>query len=82
MLRLGIIGAGRIGKVHCESIGRYVKDAVVACVADPFMNAETEKTVKALGLGKIGSSNILPDNAATRGQIFKVAHLVSIEEVK
>ena len=40
------------------------------------------KAVKALGLGKIGSSNILPDNAATRGQIFKVAHLVSIEEVK
>ena len=40
------------------------------------------KTVKALGLGKIGSSNILPDNATTRGQIFKVAHLVSIEEVK
>ena len=40
------------------------------------------KTVKALGLGNIGSSNILPDNAATRGQIFKVAHLVSIEEVK
>ena len=40
------------------------------------------KTVKALGLGKIGSSNILPDNDATRGQIFKVAHLVSIEEVK
>lgn len=53
MLRLGIIGAGRIGKVHCESIGRYVKDAVVASVADPFMNAETEKTVKALGAEKV-----------------------------
>ena len=53
MLRLGIIGAGRIGKVHCESIGRYVKDAVVACIADPFMNAETEKTVKALGAKKV-----------------------------
>ena len=53
MLRLGIIGAGRIGKVNCESIGRYVKDAVVACVADPFMNAETEKTVKALGAEKV-----------------------------
>lgn len=53
MLRLGIIGAGRIGKVHCESIGRYVKDAVVACAADPFMNAETEKTVKALGAEKV-----------------------------
>ncbi len=35
------------------------------------------RTVKALGLGKI-----LPDNAATRGQIFKIAHLVSVEEVK
>ena len=40
------------------------------------------RTVKALGLGKIVSSNVLPDNAATRGAIFKVAHLVSIEEVK
>ena len=40
------------------------------------------KTIQALGLGKINSSNILPDNAAPRGAIFKVAHLVSVEEVK
>lgn len=40
------------------------------------------KTIQALGLGKINSSSILPDNAATRGAIFKVAHLVSVEEVK
>lgn len=40
------------------------------------------KTIQALGLGKINSSNILPNNAATRGAIFKVAHLVSVEEVK
>ena len=40
------------------------------------------RTVKALGLGKINSSVILPDNAATRGQIFKIDHLVSVEEVK
>ena len=38
--------------------------------------------VKALGLGKINSSMIKPDNEATRGAIFKVAHLVTIEEVK
>ena len=65
MLRLGIIGAGRIGKVHCESIGRYVKDAVVACVADPFMNAETEKTVKALGAEKVSKDyrEILADKS-------------------
>ncbi|WP_283583162.1 50S ribosomal protein L30 [Limosilactobacillus difficilis] len=38
--------------------------------------------IKALGLGRIGSSAILPDNASTRGAIFKVAHLLSVEEVK
>ncbi|MCI1957793.1 MAG: 50S ribosomal protein L30 [[Lactobacillus] timonensis] len=38
--------------------------------------------VKALGLGRVGSSVIKPDNAAIRGAIFKIAHLLSIEEVK
>lgn len=38
--------------------------------------------VKSLGLGRVNSSVIKPDNAATRGAIFKIAHLVSIEEVK
>ena len=53
MVRIGIIGAGRIGKVHCESIGRYVKNAVAACVADPFMNEGTEQTLRALGAEKV-----------------------------
>ena len=39
-------------------------------------------TVKPLGLGKINSSSILPDNPAVRGQIRKVTHLVTVEEVK
>ena len=41
-----------------------------------------QATVRALGLTKIRSSNILPDNAATRGMIFRVQHLVVVEEVK
>ncbi|MBQ9365311.1 MAG: 50S ribosomal protein L30 [Schwartzia sp.] len=40
------------------------------------------KTVKSLGLGKMNSSNVLPDNDAIRGQIFKVKHLVTVEEIK
>ena len=40
------------------------------------------RTLKALGLNKTNSSNIVPDNAATRGMIFVVKHLVSVEEVK
>ena len=43
---------------------------------------DQQATVRALGLTKIRTSNVLPDNAATRGMIFKVKHLVAVEEVK
>ena len=52
MIKVGIIGAGRIGKVHCESIMCYVKGATVKSVADPFMNEETEKWLKGMGVEK------------------------------
>lgn len=35
-----------------------------------------------LGLGKIGSSVVLPDNSCTRGMIAKVAHIVKFEAVE
>ena len=41
-----------------------------------------KKTVEALGLTKIRSSKVLCDNDAIRGMIFKVKHLVVVEEVK
>ena len=40
------------------------------------------RTLEALGLNKTNSSNIVPDNAAIRGMIFVVKHLVSVEKVK
>ena len=39
------------------------------------------RTVKALGLRKINSFSVLPDDPCVRGQIFKVKHLVAVEEV-
>ena len=39
------------------------------------------KTVKSLGLDKLNSSSVLPDNPAIRGQVHKVRHLVVVEEV-
>lgn len=39
------------------------------------------KTVRSLGLRKINSSSILPDSPSIRGQIFKVKHLLSVEDV-
>ncbi len=53
MLRIGIIGAGRIGKVHLESISYHVKNAVVTAVSDPFMNDETKAFIKGYGVEKI-----------------------------
>ncbi len=38
--------------------------------------------VKELGLGRVNSSVVKPDNAATRGALLKIAHLISVEEVK
>ena len=40
-----------------------------------------KRTVKALGLGKINSSNELPNNAATKGMVDQVRHLVKVEEI-
>ena len=34
--------------------------------------------VKALGLGRVQSSVVLPDNAATRGAVAKINHLVEV----
>lgn len=42
---------------------------------------EQKKVVKALGLGKVNSTVVQPDNAATRGALMKIAHLISVEEV-
>lgn len=40
-----------------------------------------KRTLKALGLKKIGQEVIHNDNEAIRGMIFVVKHLVSVEEV-
>ena len=37
-------------------------------------------TVKSLGLHKIGDTVEQPDNPSIRGMIFKVKHLVEVEE--
>ncbi|MBR2179384.1 MAG: 50S ribosomal protein L30 [Selenomonadaceae bacterium] len=39
------------------------------------------KTVRSLGLRKINSVSVLPDDPTIRGQIHKVEHLVTVEEV-
>lgn len=52
MIKVGIIGAGRIGKVHITSISTRVKDAVIKTVADPFLNEETAAWAKRMGVAR------------------------------
>ena len=43
---------------------------------------KNKATVESMGLKKLNKSIILPDHAATRGQIRQVSHLLKVEEVE
>ena len=43
--------------------------------------ARNRATIKALGLGRIGATSVVPDNEATRGMVRQVRFLVSVEEL-
>ncbi len=40
-----------------------------------------KRTIQALGLGKIGSSNVLENTPAVAGMVKKVQHLVKVENL-
>lgn len=40
------------------------------------------KVIEALGFKKLNTTKIFPDNPCIRGSLFKVKHLVKVEEVK
>ena len=42
---------------------------------------KTRGTLRALGLGRIGKTNTLPDRPEIRGMIARVPHLVRVETV-
>ncbi len=50
MINIGIIGAGRIGKVHAQSITSLVPGAEVKAMADPFLTRETATWAQNLGI--------------------------------
>lgn len=51
-VRIGVLGAGRIGKMHIVNLVNSIQDAEVAIVADPFLNDETAEWAKGLGIEK------------------------------
>ena len=53
---------------------RLVRSAVASVKTDQTL------TCRAMGLRRIGDVSKLPDNPSVRGMIFKVKHLVEVEE--
>ncbi len=45
------------------------------------MNKNQAKVLEALGLLKLNSFRVFPDNDCIRGSLFKVKHLVKVEEI-
>jgi myo-inositol 2-dehydrogenase/D-chiro-inositol 1-dehydrogenase len=48
-LRIGVIGAGRIGKIHVENIARFIPQARLEGIADIKLTADQENWARALG---------------------------------
>ena len=44
-------------------------------------SAKHRGTLRALGLGKIGRTNTLPDRPEIRGMLARVPHLITVEPV-
>lgn len=49
-VKIGVLGAGRIGKLHITNLCQSVDDAEVVAVADPFLNDETIAWCNSLGI--------------------------------
>lgn len=53
MIKVGIIGAGRIGRVHSESITKYVKGAEIKAISDVRVTDELKQWAKGVGIAHV-----------------------------
>ena len=52
-MKIGVIGAGRIGKVHIRNISLFVPELEIKTVADPFANEQTEAYAAQFGIKNV-----------------------------
>lgn len=52
-VKVGILGAGRIGKLHAENIARFMPDVEIKCIADPMLNEEMKAWAKTINVDNI-----------------------------
>ena len=69
-------------KVAKKPAKKAAKQVKVTLVKSPIgYDKKQARVVRALGLNKMNSSNILPDNACVRGMVNTISHLVKLEEL-
>lgn len=51
-VKIGVLGAGRIGRLHITNLVQAVPNAEVVAIADPFLNDDTVAFAGALGITK------------------------------
>ena len=73
-----VIEAAGVKNIRTKSLGSNNKQNVVLSTIGAV--PKHRKTVEALGLKKLNKTVVLPDNAATRGMVQQVRHLVKVEE--
>ncbi|MDF2656565.1 MAG: oxidoreductase domain protein [Bacillota bacterium] len=54
-LKIGMIGAGRIGKLHGDNLAHSVSDARLVSVADVYLNDDMRAWAKGLGVEKVSA---------------------------
>lgn len=53
MLKLGMLGAGRIGRLHGDNIAKFIKGAKLEAIADPYLTDDAKQWAKEIGVTKI-----------------------------
>lgn len=55
-LRIGVIGTGKIGRLHLESVLHHIGNAEVVHVADPYMSDEVRQWLRENGVNKLSEN--------------------------
>jgi myo-inositol 2-dehydrogenase/D-chiro-inositol 1-dehydrogenase len=68
-MKVGILGAGRIGRVHARNIARFVPELEIQTIADPFLTPEAEAFARELGIPRVSRD---PEDVFTDPEIEAV----------
>jgi len=82
MIKIGIIGLGRIGKVHIKSISTKINTAKVIAAADPFLNDEMRSFAKEFGFKVEAIQGISTESEASAADIKKLSDFLVKTKIK